>query len=183
MCWTCVKKLWGHKIRHFVAAGRFKSSLNIKKLWKTAFLGLKNCAKSSWPKIKVWNEGKRCGYMLCLPQDCISSIFGPVIPSKQPKNAKIWNNRLFLGDFGFHNQRADNINCIAIFFHRFSALFDKFDCFGTQNLLKIAYFGQFLHFLVVFRGWLDKKCWKYSLVAGTTYSHTFPLIPYFYRWP
>ena len=49
--WTCVNKWYGHWIRHLVGAGRIKSSLNIKKLWKTAFLGIKSCAKSPRSKI------------------------------------------------------------------------------------------------------------------------------------
>ena len=34
-----------------------------------------------------------------------SSIFWPGIPLKQPKNAKIGQNRLYLGDFAFQNSQ------------------------------------------------------------------------------
>ena len=94
---------------HFWAAGRLKFSLNIKKNLKNSILGIKSCAKSSWPKIKVWIEEKRWGSKLCLPQTCISSIFFLVIPSKQPKNAEIGQNRLFAGDFWFQNNQIFQI--------------------------------------------------------------------------
>ena len=42
-----------------MAAGQIESSLNIKKLYKTAFLGIES---SALDRLRAWNGGKRFGY-------------------------------------------------------------------------------------------------------------------------
>ena len=99
----------------FFGCWQIKIQSKYQKKLKNSILGIKSCAKSSWQKIKVWNEGKYCGYMLFLPQDCFSSILCPIIPSNQPKNAKIGQNRLFLRYFGSQNcQVFQNISWICV---------------------------------------------------------------------
>ena len=64
------------------------------------------------------------------------------------------------------NQQLQNAWSSAPIIHlyKFCTLFDWY---GNENLLKIAYFSQFWHLLVVLMGWPHKKCWKYNFV-GTT---------------
>ena len=84
-----------------MAAAQKKIRSKYQKTVKNSIFGFK--------KLRQILMAKDKSYMLCLPQDYISSIFGPVIPSKQPKNAKIGKNRLFLGDFGFQNKQICQI--------------------------------------------------------------------------
>ena len=86
-----------------MAAARLRSSINIKKTVKNSVFGHKNLRQIFMVKDQCVEWGEKVWLVVVPATDCISSIFCPVIPSKQQKNAKIGKNRLFLGDFGFKN--------------------------------------------------------------------------------
>ena len=73
-----------------------------KKIWKTSFWASKVVPNLQSKRSKCGMRGK-CVAICCSCRKTVSSILCPIIPSNQPKNAKIGQNRLFLRDFGLQN--------------------------------------------------------------------------------
>ena len=76
---------------------------------KNSVFGHKNLRQVFMVKDQCVEWGEKMWLVVVPATDCVSSIFCPVIPSKQPKNAKADQNRLFLGDFGFHDSQIGQI--------------------------------------------------------------------------
>ena len=93
-----------------MAAARLKSSIDIKNCEKQRFWAQK-LAPSVYGQRSMCGMGEKMWLVVVPATDCVSSIFCPVIPSKQPKNAKINQSKLFLGDFEFQNNQISQIMC------------------------------------------------------------------------
>ena len=80
---------------------------------KNSVFGHKNLRQVFMVKDQCVEWGEKMWLVVVPATDCVSNIFCPVIPSKQPKNAKIGQSRLFLGDFGFKNNQIFLITYVS----------------------------------------------------------------------